>query len=78
MTKDHKREVQDDTKPAKEETREAKNLVYVHEPGTVHLSAFEANVEDAKQRLQQAQGDVEAAERALEEKKANSTFVEAL
>lgn len=83
MTKDHRKDTRTEDKKApseqsdhRSEKREEKKLVYVHEPGTVHLSAYESNVQEAEERLRQAEDDVDAAKRALEDKKANSTFVE--
>lgn len=60
----------------KEEKKQKKELVYVHEPGTVHLSAYEATVAEAEQKVAVAKDELEAAKRALDEKKAASRFEE--
>lgn len=53
-----------------------KNLVYVHEPGTTHLNAYEIAVQDAERKVTEAKSELEAAKQALETKKATSQFVE--
>lgn len=65
---------------AKKETElEAKNdIVYVHEPGTVHLNAYEAAVQEAQTKVEAAEAELEGAKHALEVKKATSQFVEAV
>lgn len=42
---------------------------YVHIPGTVHLNAFVAAVDEAKTKVRLAEGELAEAERALENKK---------
>ncbi len=42
---------------------------YVHVPGTVHINAYYGAVEEAKLKVLQAQSELDAAERALEDKK---------
>jgi hypothetical protein len=45
---------------------------YVHTPGTVHINAYYGAVAEAKLKVQQAQSELDAAERALEDKKQSS------
>lgn len=65
-------------KEVEEQKQEApkKQLVYVHEPGTVHLNAYEGAVHEAEAKLATAKSELEEAKRALEDKKASSQFVE--
>ena len=65
-TTDHKEKAQ----PVK------KNLVYVHEPGTVHLNAFEGAAAEARAKRDAAESEYQSALVALEDKRASSQFVE--